>query len=421
VAAGLGGAAGPIAAVQQPDSLPPRSERPRSLGGPLDGIAQIEVDNEPRPQAYRFNISPFADWQDRKDEFFERSAIRFNINYTALWMSASSAPEPETPTWAASGILDLAGTWTPVGRGSGDTGTLLLKINNRHSIGSNRTPMLLGLDTGYYGLPGTGFREYTTRVLELNWTQVLFGNKAGFAVGKIDPLNYFNYHRLIVPWKHYLGVGSLVTGTVNWPDPGWGIVGGARLGRSFYVAGAVSDARGDVYQDGEFLYGGNQFFEGRFFSALEVGWTPTQEERFDRRFSLFVWHTPEYEEDGTSTISEQASGWAVSANWTFADRIVPFARFGLSNGKGISTFYERDFQLGVGRRFRSYDMLAVSASWGRPNLRDVKDQYTSEIFYRFVFTEHIELTPDFQVIFNPALNTNESILAYFAIRTRLTF
>lgn len=395
--------------------------RPVGIGGPLESIFQILEDNEARPRAYRFGISPFQEWQEWKDGFFERTGIAFNLNYTALYMSASHGVQAGDPTWAASGIIDLVGSWTPYGRGTGNTGTLLLKINQRHAFGSDRTPMFLGLDTGYYGLPGTGFRSYSVRMLEVNWTQVLAGGRGGFAVGKVDPLNYFNYHRLIVPWKHYLGIGGLVTGTVNWPDPGWGVAGGIRLTESFYAGAALTDARGDVYRDGEFLYGGNQFFDGRFFSALEVGWTPTQAERFDRRFSLFLWHTPRYEEDGSGTVSEEAFGWAASANWEFQDRWIPFARVAGSNGKGISTFYERDAQLGLGRRFRNYDMIGASASWARPNLEDAKSQYTAEVFWRIVFTQHLEVSPDLQLILNPALNPSRSWMTYFGIRTRATF
>jgi porin len=418
---GVAPVGGSPALAQEADSAVALAQRPRPLGGPLDGIAQIEADNRPKPMAYRFSISPLEDWQAWKDEFYEDSAIRFNLNYTALYVSGTSAIEEGAPRWAASGILDLAASWTPVGRRSGDTGTLLLKVNNRHAIGSDRTPMFLGFDTGYYGLPGTGFREYTTRILELNWTQIVDESRAWFAVGKVDPLNYFNYHRLIVPWRHYIGLGSLVSGTVNWPDPGWGFVGGVRLTKSFYVGGALSDARGDVYRDGQVLYGGNQFFSGTFFSALELGYTPTQEERFDRRVGLLAWHTPRYTEDGSDIVSEEAYGLAFSAHWTFAERLVPFVRLAASNGQGITTLYERDVQLGVGWWARNYDMLAVSGSWARPNLDEVKNQLTAELFYRVVVTESIEITPDVQVIVNPALSPSKSAMGYLGVRTRLSF
>jgi len=41
-------------------------------------------------------------------------------------------------------------------------------------------------ESGYYGLPTTGFRDYSVCITELNWQQSLVDNHVHFVVGKVD-------------------------------------------------------------------------------------------------------------------------------------------------------------------------------------------------------------------------------------------
>ena len=48
-------------------------------------------------------------------------------------------------------------------------------------------------------------------------------------------------------------------------------------------------------------------------------------------------------------------------------------------------------------------------------------QFTSEMFYRFQLTEFLAVTPDVQLIVNPALNPSADAIAFFGIRLRAAF
>tara|TARA_B100000809_G_C15133504_1_gene529496 strand:+ start:2203 stop:2403 length:201 start_codon:yes stop_codon:yes gene_type:complete len=65
-------------------------------------------------------------------------------------------------------------------------------------------------------------------------------------------------------------------------------------------------------------------------------------------------------------------------------------------------------------------MLGIGLSWNEPNIDDVKDQYTSEVFYRINLTAHFEITPSAQLIINPTLNPSQDALFYLGIRGRIT-
>ena len=115
-------------------------------------------------------------------------------------------------------------------------------------------PMFHGInESGYYGLPAVGFRDYSMRFLEFNYQQTLFNDVAHVVVGKVDPTNYFNFHGLIVPWQHFLGYGASVSGTVNWPNQGVGAIFDIRPQKNIYIMGGVTDAYGDRYEDDDWL------------------------------------------------------------------------------------------------------------------------------------------------------------------------
>jgi porin len=62
---------------------------------------------------------------------------------------------------------------------------------------------------------------------------------------------------------------------------------------------------------------------------------------------------------------------------------------------------------------------------GRPN-REIfgtarDDQYTIETYYRLQVLNHLQVTPDLQLLFNPAFNPDEDRVWIFSLRARLVF
>ena len=180
-----------------------------------------------------------------------------------------------------------------------------MKANSRHSYNADKTPpMFHGIfESGYYGLAATGYNDYTIRMLELNWQQSLLDDKLTIIVGKVDPTNYFNFHGLVVPWTSFIGYGASVSGTVNWPDMGVGLIAGYKFSDNFYAMGGMTDVRGDLYEDGEFLYFGENFFEGNMFKAFEIGYVPSMAERYFKKISLTYWNSSSYTSSSGSEIN----------------------------------------------------------------------------------------------------------------------
>lgn len=404
------------------DSTFSNYENQDAIGGPKTVGGQIALDDEKRASYFRIPIRVFKPYFDWKSQVKENTGIQFSINYTSVFFRSSEViDEAVNDKNSASGILDLQLGWTFLNRKKGsDRGTLFIKINSRHSYSNATPPMFHGInESGYYGLPATGFRDYTIRALELNWQQNLLNDKLTLITGKVDPTNYFNFHGLLVPWQGFMGYGSSVSGTVNWPDMGFGILAGYKISKKMYAMGGLTDVRGDIYEDGKFLYFGENFFKGNFFKALEVGYVPSMDERYFKKISLTYWSSDSYTAVNGTEI-ESGEGLAFSSHWFFNNKWAPYIRFAFSNGNGENAFYKNDLQIGNGIIFRSHDLLGTAFSWAQTNIPESRDQMTVEVFYRIQLTEHLAFTPDLQWVINPTLNPDVHNVMYLGIRGRIT-
>ena len=74
---------------------------------------------------------------------------------------------------------------------------------------------------------------------------------------------------------------------------------------------------------------------------------------------------------------------------------------------------------------RHTDQICLGVNWGRPSEEtyrpDAEDQYNIELFYRQQLGRLLAVTPDVQLLFNPADNPEENAIAVFGLRARLSF
>jgi len=70
-------------------------------------------------------------------------------------------------------------------------------------------------------------------------------------------------------------------------------------------------------------------------------------------------------------------------------------------------------------------VFGLGLNWGRPNRAlfgaDARDQYTAEMYYRLQLAEHLAITPDIQLIKDPALNPGEDFVWVVGLRARFAF
>jgi porin len=95
-----------------------------------------------------------------------------------------------------------------------------------------------------------------------------------------------------------------------------------------------------------------------------------------------------------------------------------FFRAGWSDG-GVP-LANRTGTIGVMYRFFKRDLLGIGFNWSEPSNDDLRDQYSTEVFYRFQFAQNLALTPSLQWLVDPALNPEEDQIFVWGMRMRLT-
>ena len=139
---------------------------------------------------------------------------------------------------------------------------------------------------------------------------------------------------------------------------------------------------------------------------------------FFDNYHLTFWHKDKQEQ------ANVPSGWGVnfSASRYLNDNLMPFLRGGYAHDGGA--LWEKSVSTGLGYYVKGRsDLLGLGLNWNRPSDTavgpDLDDQYAVEAFYRIQLTRRFAVTPDVQLIVDPALNPDESSIGVIGLRARL--
>jgi porin len=252
----------------------------------------------------------------------------------------------------------------------------------------------------------------------LYWRQRLFDGNATITAGFLDTSDYVDAFAMGSPWQHFVNfafsTGSATIGLPN--DATLGISGGAMLTDNIYAIAGIADA--NAVSTDPFNGFNTAFSDNDYFTSLELGWTSSKERLIFDNVHATIWHT-----DGSVPLAV-ADGWGIafSATTYLDDQWLLFLRGGYADGGG--SLLGKSVSAGFGYQpIPGGHLLGIGLNWGEPNETTfgpgLNDQWTAEAFYRVQVTEHLAITPDVQIIFNPALNPAEDIIGVFGLRARL--
>jgi len=398
----------PVAAQEDTKSKSGYDDIPQ-FGGPSSVGANLKEDNEYREPLFRIegidnSLKPWFDW---KGDLNKKFGLSFGLDYSALGQTATDSPGEDS---AAGGIFRFFGNWRVIGRYSDNTGSIVYKIENRHRLGTDIAPQNLGFELGYLGITGTAFSDYGWGLTNLYWKQHLKQGRFSFVAGVVDVTDYLNIYGLINPWTSFQNLSFLTDPTIPAPNQGLGAAFGAMATENIYVIGGLADANGDATE-----WGFDTFFnDHEYFYHAEIGWTSSKDRIYLDNIHLTGWYADERQD------AMVADGWglAFSAAWFVNDTWMPFLRAGYADGGG--TLLEKSVGAGIGYYFNeSKDLIGFGLNWGQPPDSNLNDQYTAELYYRFQLAQNLAITPDVQLIIDPALNPDESTIWIFGLRARL--
>jgi porin len=378
------------------------------FGGPASIPAQLEEDDRAKAPVFRFpQVDAFLQpWFDGKRELNNSRDLEIGSHYVNVYQRLSDSLTDDQQAW--SGIIRLAGTWLLAGENTEDTGTLVFKIENRHEIGSNISPSELAESAGYLGQTGPLFTDVDTVLVDLNWQQYFHDGRTSIIAGRYDPSDYMNVAGYANPWTSFQNLMVMLDASIAFPDASYGIGVGHWLTDQWAVGGSINDANGTIPDLG--------FFEGgsEFFTEAQLIWTPSREERLFKRVGLTVWNVDARGDLGIG----RGDGVALTANWTIADRWMPFIRVGRSNG--TASIYNESTTVGFIRYLAARsDLFGIGINRGDPSDETLRVQTTAEFFYRFQLSENLAITPSVQLLDDPALNPQHDRVWVFGLRVRL--
>ncbi len=178
----------------------------------------------------------------------EDYGFSFGFDYNALFQAASDSLGEDT---AAGGVFRAYGSWTLVGKDSGDTGTLVYKVENRHRLGTDIAPKDLGAEVGYAGLTAVTFSDIGWALTNLYWSQRLLKNRLAFVTGIVDTTDYVDVYGLVNIWTDFSNYAFTTDPTIPAPNQGLGAAVWVMPTENIYILGGIADANGDPTDTGE--------------------------------------------------------------------------------------------------------------------------------------------------------------------------
>ena len=415
------------ACAQTPVPTEAEEEYPNLLDGTLSGKGDQEDADTLRRGWLRFPTL-FDPWLLLKQRWRTEHGLAIGGSYGVLWQNYSESLLGEKNAVGGKFAFNIG--YELFRRRQQNALWFELVIEDRRAIGTKLTPVLGGLAAGSLSLTASTWSAFDVGITQAYLRQNLANNRFQYAVGKVMAPNFVHAYPFFDDNRQFFNQGFATLLPV--PLRGFGAVAAfypVEHSR-FYVQSGMytlnsSDTgftADDFFTKPEHFYHVDLGFSGLARSPLALQARGPMDVN---NVNISGWYRNA--QHGTP----EAVGVAFNANYVVGGDYMMFARGGWGNGslfRGFAT-------AGVGWRPPAWpaDLFGVGFSWASPThhanlatdvvpgLDSLREQQTWETFYRFHVTPNLALTPDLQLIVNPALTPSVDRLWAFGLRTRVTF
>ena len=190
----------------------PDSDAVQTFAGPGSVPGQLEEDR--RLTESLTDVGSPQDYADWKKSLREKYGLDFTVDYNTTVIRATNTLNDEDVF--AGGVIRFFGQWDLVGRDSGNLGSLIFKVENRHKY-TDIAPNGTKNEIGYIGLISPTFSNIKSRLTNLYWKQNLNENRVEIVAGFIDTTDWIDVWALAPTRK-----GRPRPGSGNSPGRGTG-------------------------------------------------------------------------------------------------------------------------------------------------------------------------------------------------------
>ncbi len=395
--------AGPAASVADP--------APDPGAAPNIGTVQTSVQRSAQRHTLYQEVSGwYGDYSRWKTQVQNQTGLQwsFDATFTDQWGGPNGGPP--APSFLAQLSLSY-GLFEDAKLGSGSL--QFLGYVNRYLTGQTAAQLQTNLGTA---TPVSDWPANQNYLGQLSYTQALPGNRLSFTVGQYPFLNFDGNQYLGNSQINFLNYAFAQNGSATYPAAGLG-------GYAQWNADATVQ-----------LAGGFQYPNSATFAAPNVDsasspawvayaqWTPTLNGLGSAQYSLTLYESPATSQQGSSR------GWSVNAVQNLGSRWAVFGRANAASGytTPIQASYAAGVALNNPLQRSATDQIAVAVglsdvSSAGSGISPVRNETLFEGYWSWTFLGGLLLTPDVQIIMNPAYDPGRASVWVLSLRATLMF
>lgn len=377
-----------------------------SIGGPETPTHSLErVSNQKSIIAEPQFLSNYTNW---KRKIKKKHGITYGASAIILHQYASKTKSDTHIGFG--GVYRIMGSWEVIGRGTGNTGRLEIKLENRSSFPNFISPMQLGEETDMTLLnSGIGYlHNFSTDLSIFSWVQGFNNNRAGIAIGRLgfdaylDQMAFQTFSRAFTNRSLTLQATTPTTGI-----GALGIVAKGFISKKIWIGAQAYDANAS---NGTFNI--STFKKYEWLSAIEIGFTPS----FNRRKSDRIQFTYWMKDERKSVVTAKGNGWLVSASYEFKKKFTPFIRFGRNNGGGGVTA-SSSFSGGLEYKPKPYHAISIGGGWAQQQTvkKGNNTEAAFELSYYVQVMSRLSLMANIQYLIPNNHNTQTKVIGFRTI------
>ena len=386
----------------------------RQLGNVPDDIGyQLQESDDTIDAMFRRGpLTPVHNvWDAATEHLRESIGLDLGLNYTAVYQRADTTVRG--PRDAVGGDLDFFGRWLLLGDEDYWPGSLTFSSETRHRY-SDISPA--DLNTGTVGGTIVSFGTQDFSLVQLYWESGSFDESLLLRIGKMDPALIWDGGRFVSSNYAFLSPAFSDTLPMPLPAAGLGIAGAVYPTDSTYIVAGIHDANAKRTTAGFDTF----FGEGEYFTAVEFGWFPGEGEPSEGMYHVTLWSSDPRRDAGRP--SDRGIALTLEQQFGCEGNLVPFVRYAYAH-RGVNDIRENlSIGLGIENMLgQNDDVIGLAWSWEEPSNPSLRDQFVFESFYRFYITPYTHLTPDIQVVIDPANAPGKDTVVIFGLRLRTLF
>ena len=196
-------------------------------------------------------------WNTLTTKLKAKLGVNLGLAYTSLYQYA---PDAKGTKDAASGDLDIIGTWNLWNKESNHPGSIGFHTEYRHRY-TSIAPADLSEKVGSLWKTIRGFNRRDLSLVEIWWEQQIQKDVLGFRIGKLNMKDYFNNYKFKSSNNYFFNAAFSDSPAIAFPENGGGLVLAYQPSKESYIVAGIADSDGKKTSlDNTFFFTASKFF-----------------------------------------------------------------------------------------------------------------------------------------------------------------